>query len=116
MIGRMNKKKIVKDIVYKDLTIDQFKDLVNKSQQIKLSGKNNLINEIHDRYPLISLQETSLIVKAFFDVVRECLISGEIINFNKTFSNMQLLIYKHRRNNRDYISIKVKISTPAGIK
>lgn len=112
----MSKRSLVKQIEYKDLTLAEFTDLVNKSLQIKLSDKSDLIQSIHDRYPILSLQETSLIVKAFFDVIRESLIAGEIINFNKTFSGMQLQVYKHRRNNKDYVSVKVKISTPVGVK
>lgn len=112
----MSKRKLVKQIEYKDLTIEEFTQLVNKSLQIKLSDRGELISGIHDRYPEVSLKDTSLIVKAFFDVIRESLVSGEIINFNKTFSNMKLTVYKHRRDNKDYVSIKVKISTPVGIK
>ena len=112
----MSKKKLVKEIKYKDLTLEQFTQLVNNSLQIKLSDKADLINQIHDHYPIVSLKDTSLIVKAFFDVIRESLIAGEVINFNKTFSNMKLSVYKYRRDNKDYVSVKVKISTPVGVK
>jgi len=116
MITKMSKKKLVKEIKYKDLTLEQFTQLVNNSLQIKLSDKADLINQIHDHYPIVSLKDTSLIVKAFFDVIRESLIAGEVINFNKTFSNMKLSVYKYRRDNKDYVSVKVKISTPVGVK
>ena len=112
----MSKKKNVKQIQYKDLTLSEFTELVNNSLQIKLSDKADLIRSIHDRYPILSLQETSLIVKSFFEVIRDSLIAGEVISFNKTFSGMHLKIYKSRRKNKDCASVKVKISTPIGIK
>jgi nucleoid DNA-binding protein len=116
MITVTKKRKLVKQIKYKDLTIDEFILLVNKSLQIKLSDKFDLINEICDHYPLVSKKDVSMITKAFFDVMRESLMAGEVINFNKTFSNMKLMIYKHHRDNKDYVSVKVKISTPEGVK
>ena len=112
----MISKKLVKQINYKDLTIGEFTNLVNKSLQIKLSDKFDLINEIHDHYPVASKKDISLIVKAFFDVLRESLLAGEVINFNKTFSNMKLMVYKYRRDNKNYVSVKVRISTPIGVK
>lgn len=116
MITVTKKKKLVKEIRYKDLSIEEFISTINKSLQIKLSDKAELIDEIHDHYPMVSKKDVSLIVKAFFDVLRESLVTGEVINFNKTFSNMRLLVYNHRRNNKDYVSVKVKISTPVGVK
>lgn len=110
------KRKLVKQINYKDLTIQEFIELVNKSLQIKLSDKYDLISGIHDHYPVVSKKDISLIVKAFFDVMRESLLAGEVINFNKTFSKMMLLVYKHHRDNKDYVSVKVKVSTPEGVK
>ncbi len=65
---------------------------------------------------MIDKKDISLIVKSFFEVLRTSLLEGEILNFNKTFSNMRLLVYKHNRDNKDYVSIKVKISTPVGVK
>lgn len=116
MITVTKKRKLVKQINYKDLTIDEFILLINKSLQIKLSDKFDLISEICDRYPLVSKKDASLITKAFFEVMRESLISGEVVNFNKTFSNMKLMVYNHHRDNKDYVSVKVKISTPEGVK
>ncbi len=112
----MVKKKLLKQITYKDLTIEEFTDLVSKTLQVKLTDQHDLINNIHDRYPMIDKKDISLIVKSFFEVLRTSLLEGEILNFNKTFSNMRLLIYKHNRDNKDYVSIKVKISTPVGVK
>lgn len=116
MITAMRKRKLVKQINYKNMSVKQFTELVNNSLHIKLSSHAKLIDNIHDRYPIVSKQEVSLIVKTFFDILRECLIAGEIISFNKTFSNMKLMIYKYQRNKKDYVSVKVKISTPIGIK
>lgn len=112
----MNKKKLVKKINYKNLTLDQLIDQVNQCLPINLSDKFSLIEQIHEKYPLVDKKDISITVKAFFDVLRESLLSGDIIHFNKTFSSMKLHIYKYHRDNKDHISVKVKLSTPVGVK
>lgn len=87
-----------------------------KNNPINIREHINIIDKIHEKYPLLSKSEISIIVKYSLETFRELLLFGNIINFNKLFFDMKLHIFKQIHNGVIFPSLKVKVSTPPRIK
>lgn len=101
----MKKSKTIKEFYFRDADIIE---QLNVELPINVKYLENLINRIYKRYPLIDKLEISVIVKAVFEALRELLVSGCIMNFNKFLFDMKLLFFKKEH----WPSVKVKL-TPA---
>lgn len=108
----MKKQKTIKPFYFRDLSHQQVVDLLNKEYPISLKCNEDLIDRIHQRYPLINKSEIGIIVKAVFSSFRDLLILGKILNFNNLFFDTKLLFFRHRRNGHILPSLKVQIATP----
>lgn len=97
---------------FKDHTHQEIVDILNKDLPLNLKYNENLIDKIYNKYPLISKSQISIIVKATFQGIRDLLILGKILNFNKIFFDTKLLVFPYRRKDVIFPSLKVKISTP----
>lgn len=106
----------VKFFAFKDLTKEQMIDLINKEYNINLKYNEKLVNRIHDRYPNISKIEVSLIVKAFFESIRNLFLLGKVLNFNKLFFNAHFHFFDYRRFGRIFPSLRIILKTPPPIK
>jgi len=81
--------------------------------EITLPKQADLIDKVHNRYPLLSQVEIVIIIKTVFEVIRELLIRGCIININKFFFDFKLHFFLHNRNGeKPNKAIKVKVKTP----
>ena len=112
----MKKKKIVKPFFFKDLDKQDVVNILNKENIINLKYNEELVDRIHLRYPVISKTDVSIIVKAVFQSMRDLLILGKVLNFNKLFFDTKFHFFEHRRDGNICSSLKVKISTPPNIK
>jgi len=108
----MKKPKVVNPFSFKDLDHQQMVDLVNNENPISLKYNEDLINRVHAKYPLISKVETSIIVKAIFQSLRDLLVLGKVLNFNNLFFDTKLHFFAYRKAGAILPSLKVKMSTP----
>jgi hypothetical protein len=65
-------------------------DHLNRDYPIKLSKLQDLIERVALRYPLIEKIEVSRIIKAIFESIRELLVLGCNLNFERIFHDMKL--------------------------
>jgi nucleoid DNA-binding protein len=102
---------------YKNRTHREVYDIVEKELPISLKNNENLINQIHERYPILSKTEISIIVKMVFSSLREMLILGKIINIRTILAYMRLsfnkVVFKNKKNQ---INVKVKLHTPDNLR
>lgn len=112
----MKKQKVVKPFFFKDKTHQDIILEVNKSLPIYFKDHEDIINRIHKKYPLISKSDISLIVIAIFESIRELLILGKVLNFNKIFFDTKFYFFDHSRDGAIFPSLKLKMSTPPPLK
>lgn len=108
----MKKPKQVKPFFFKDLSHQDMIKIVNTELPISLKYNEDLINRVHSRYPYLEKTTIAFIVKNIFQSLRELLILGKVLNFNKLFFDTKFYFFPHRRNGHILPSLKVKISTP----
>lgn len=108
----MKKPKSVKPFVFKDLSHQDVLDNLNKDYPVNIKYNEDLVNKIYLRYPFIKKSEVSIIVKIFFQSMRDLLILGKVLNLNNLFFNTKLLFFTHRRGSAILPALKVQISTP----
>lgn len=106
---RMKKQKTIKEFFF---TEDNVLRELNTTLPIKLRYLEGLIERVYKRYPLLNKSEVAVIVKAAFEALRELLVSGCVLNFNKFVFDMKL----HFFGDMLHPSVKVKLTTPPGIR
>jgi hypothetical protein len=102
----------IKPFFFKNLNDQEVIDLLNEEYPIKLIHNQDLINRIHARYPVIPKHEVSLIVLEIFKGIRELLIKGKRLSFNKIFFDMRFSFFTHTYLGRILPALKTKISMP----
>jgi len=112
----MKKVKTIKQFQFKDQTNQEMVDYLNSKYPISLKHNEDLINRVHSRYPLLEKSEVGVIVKGVFASIRDLLVLGEILNFNKLFFDTKLHFFTHTKGVVIFPSLKVKISTPPILK
>lgn len=105
----MKKPKTIKKFYFDQLSHEDMIKLVNSEYPINIKHLQVIIDNIYVKYPLIDKSEISIIVKAVFESIREFLILGYIINFNKIFFDTKLHFFQFAKK---FTSLKVKITTP----
>jgi hypothetical protein len=82
-----------KQIPLKDIDYEELFSILNKDIPINFK-KNNLLNEIHERYQLIGKDDLALVLKTIFEIIREKVIEGYKINTQFIFSEFHLIANK----------------------
>lgn len=108
----MKKQKIVKPFFFKDLSHQQMVDLLNREYQVDIRYNENLVDRVYARYPFVNKIDISIVVKAFFQSLRDLLILGKVLNFNNLFFDTKLHFFDYHKGGHILPSLKVKISTP----
>lgn len=108
----MKKPKIVVPFYFKNLSNKEVLDILNKEYPVNIKYNEDIVNRIYARYPFITKTEISIIVKVFFQSLREMLILGKVLNFNKLFFDTKFHFFDYSKNGYIFPSLKVKISTP----
>lgn len=92
---------------------------INTKYPVNLSKHQELIDYVHDRYPLAGKHQISLIIREFITVIREILIKGDAINIYGVFNKVRLCaryyIIDHARK-ISVSSILIKMATPIAIR
>lgn len=108
----MKKPKLVKPFVFKDLSHQEMVDLLNTTAPIDLRHNESLVDRVHQKYQFLTKTQISIIIKAVFQVWRDLLLLGKVLNFNNLFFDTKLHFFDYRRDGHILPSLKVKISTP----
>lgn len=108
----MKKLKTINPFYFRDQSHQQVVDILNKELPISIKNNQDLVERVHQRYPLINKSEVAVIIKAVFSSFRDLLIMGKILNFNNLFFDTKLLFFKYRHGGHILPSLKVHITTP----
>lgn len=110
----MKKKKYkAENFRYKNKTHREVYEIINKKLPISLKNNEDLINRVHERYPILSKTEISIVVKAIFSALRELLILGKIVNIRTILAYMRLSFNKAVfKKKKTQVSVKIKLHTP----
>lgn len=106
------KKKTVKPFYFKELSNEEVSKQLDEDYPINLKYNEELIDRIHAKYPYVSKTEVSIVVKSIFQSIRELLVCGKILNFNKLFFDAKLHFFGYRKDGHILPSLRVKVSTP----
>lgn len=87
-------KKIKESNFYYSKPYQEIVDIINKELPISLKYNEDLVNRIHEKYPLISKAETAVIVKGVFQTMRDVLVSNQILHVASVFCHVKLKFFK----------------------
>lgn len=97
---------------FRDLSNEELKNSVNNNYPIRISQLELIIDRIHHKYPSLDKSEISLVVRAVFESLRDFLILGYVINFNKFLSDMKLNFFTRVIDGKIGSALRVKLQTP----
>jgi len=112
----MKKQKTTKPFWFKDMTHQQMVSKLNEDCPINLRYNEELVNRVHARYPILDKVSVSIIVTSVFQSIRDLMVMGKILNFNKLFFDTKLHFFDYRKGGHILPSLKVKISTPPNLR
>lgn len=112
----MKKPKTIKPFNFKNLSHQEMVDLVNKELPISLKYNEDLINRIHEKYPIVNKSEIALVAKTIFQSIRELLILGKIINLHSLFFDTKLYFFESNKDGYKTTKLKVKATTSPNLK
>jgi hypothetical protein len=93
-IGGSVNKKIKESNFYYLKTYQEVVDLINKELPISLKFNEDLVNRVHEKYPLISKAETAVIIKGVFQTMRDILVSNRVIHLAGVFCHVKFKVFK----------------------
>lgn len=108
----MKKPKQVKPFYFTEKSHQDMVNHLNKELPIKLKYNEELVDRIHQRYPILDKSSVSIIVRGVFQSLRDLLVLGKVLNFNNIFFDTKFHFFDYRRDGHILPSLKVKISTP----
>jgi nucleoid DNA-binding protein len=97
---------------FKKLDRFQMAEMVDDKLPISLRNQSGLIDRVHARYPIIEKQFVVAIIKAAFEVIRERLILGEVIDLPGIVNAMWLYFNRSKGNS---VRARIKTHTPEEI-
>ena len=107
------KKYKVENFRYKDKSHREVYEIIEKELPISMKNNEDLIDRVHERYPILSKTEISIIVKAVFSSLRELLIMGKIVNIRTVLAYMRLAFNKAIfKRKKPQVNVKIKMHTP----
>lgn len=116
MAGRKVKRE--REFFFNDLSKEEFVEIINQRFPIKFDDDTELVNRIRERYPLLTKKKIRVILISIFETMREFLLLGKVLNFNRFMYDMKVLVSPSflKKFNKLIAVIKVKLKTPTKIK
>lgn len=109
----MRKSKTVKEFSFLNLSKQDMVNFLNTEAPINIKTLEPLINRIYEKYPVIDKSKIAIIVKTVFEVMREFLVLGYVMNFNKLVFDWKLFFFQFNKIN---LGLKAKLKTPQKLK
>lgn len=91
-------------------------NILNRKYPISLKYIQHLVDRVYSRYPLIEKYEITLIIKYFFESIRDILLNDDIITIAGLFSSMRIIKFNRIRKDKFHYMIKVKLTTSQKLK
>lgn len=95
---------------------DVFLSELPKMDIVSMQQKQ-IAQTIHYKYPLVSKVAIIVIMRTAFEIMRELVIKGCILDLGPLFNDLKLYFFQHRRKTgKIYPSVRISITTPKNIK
>jgi hypothetical protein len=108
----------VQKFYFKKFTAKQLITLLDLIFPVTLKYNEEMVNKIASQYPYVNKATISKIVLTSFTCMRELLILGKILNFNRLFFNTKLYFFSAHDPNDPSVkmpALKIKIKTPPSL-
>lgn len=112
----MKKQKQVKPYYFTDKSHKAIVEELNNKYPVTLKYNLDLINRVHEKYPYINKLQLIIIATKAFETLRELIVLGNVINFNKIFFDMKLFFFKRETFGYILPLVKLILKTPPVIK
>jgi hypothetical protein len=109
-------KKPAQPFFFKDLSHQEVADLLDQEYPVSLKHNEDLVNRVHQRYPILKKAEVALIITKIFQSLRQFLILGKMISVGYLFSQTRLIFSQRRWSGKIYTALKIRTGTPASLK
>lgn len=109
----MKYKKNANSFEFKEISKEQMVDIINSKHPIKLNKISYFADKIHERYPIATKTEIVMVLKEVFETIREMLVLGYVINFNKLFFDTKLYFFA---SSQGKAAAKIQAKTPPTLK
>lgn len=100
------------EISFKDITNDEFCDLINKLVPIDLRNNSDLIDRVSAKYKMVDKTEIAIVILAFFKALRSSLCLNKTITIANLFSNCRIAV----QNKFAQVAVKIYLSTADSIR
>jgi hypothetical protein len=87
-----------------------------KRLPISLTYIQDLLERVSEQYPALPKYKVALIIRSFFECIREQLLNGKTITINNIFPNLSLYTAVKFFNNKHIQLHKLTLSTPKKLK
>ena len=102
--------------IYKNLTHEQMRDLINEKFPINLRYNEDLVDRVHKKFGSSTKTDVAIVIKAAFESVRDLIILNKTISLLKLFQSFRLFYYAYNAKEKLYTTATVKLVTPKGMK
>ena len=109
----MKNKKNGNSFEFKEISKEEMVNIINSKHPIKLNKISYFADKIHERYPVATKTEVVMVLKEVFETIREMLVLGYVINFNKLFFDTKLYFFSPSKGKA---AVKVQAKTPPPLK
>ena len=108
---------VVKPFAFKDKTYEQMADELDRTLPIKLKRYNkNLIDRVCERCLTINKVDVIMVILICFQTIRELVVLKKILNFRLFLFDIKLFFFLHRKSNKTFPSLKLRVATPKHIR
>ncbi len=105
----MKKQKEIVEFYFMGLSREDLVNLLNKELPINIKTLGPIVDRVYEKYPVIDKAEVSLIIVTVFEAMRDFLVLGYVMNFNKFVFDMKLHFFQHVIGTRFNTALKVKL-------
>lgn len=103
--------------IFKDISNEEVKDLVNKTFPIRLNSLAKIVDRIHLKYPTLTKTEISLIVRNTIESIRDLSILGFTINLQKFLTDAKFTVTPFfNKFLKDYLMVNTYFRTKTPVK
>ena len=94
---------------------EDFKNLLNKEIPVDIRYNEDLVDRVHQKYPILKKHEIALIIKKTFESMRDLLVLGKTLSFLNLFFDFKIHFYDRFSDKIDQ-RVMIKIKTAKKIK
>lgn len=100
-----------REFEFLDISKEEFIKELNNEFPISINKIERIVKRVQARYPFIEEHEVKLIVRMFFESLRDFLILGYAVDINKCFNKMKLYFFTHVRDGITKFAVKAQVNS-----